>query len=200
MRRIGVFGGTFNPPHVAHYRLALEAVRECALDEVIIMPTFLPPHKQTELLLPGEVRMELCKLTFTDRCFSFSDYELNQGGKSYTVKTLRHLKALYPGDRLFLIIGSDMLLSFDRWFRWQEILSLCTLIVLSRESSVSTNALTAFAKDRLQLSEGGFYILQCPPQELSSTQIRAMLHNGEDVSSFLIDDALQLILEKGYYL
>ncbi len=199
MKRIGVFGGTFNPPHVAHHRLALEAVRQCALDEVIIMPTFLPPHKQSEMLLPGEARMDLCRLTFTENIFSFSDYELNKGGKSYTVETLRHLKTHYLDDRLFLIVGSDMLLSFDRWYCWQEILSLCTLIVLSRESSVSVEALTAFAKERLRLSDGDFYVLQSLPQELSSTLIRSMLHNGEDVSSCLSAGALRLISEKGYY-
>ena len=199
MRRIGIFGGTFNPPHVAHHRLALEAVRECALDEVIIMPTFLPPHKDADSLLPGEARLELCRCTFTEPCFSFSDYELNKGGRSYTVETLRHLKALYPDDLLFFIIGSDMLLSFDQWYCWNEILSMCSLIVLSRETSVSVEEMLAFAKDKRHLSETEIHVLHCLPQTLSSTAIRIMLRNGEDVSGLLTEDTLRLIREKGYY-
>lgn len=199
MRRIGVFGGTFNPPHTAHHRLALEAVRECALDEVFIMPTFLPPHKDADALLPGEDRMELCRRTFTEPCFSFSDYELSKGGRSYTVETLRYLKALYPDDSFYLIIGSDMLLSFDQWYCWQEILSLCSLIVLSRETSISEEELLTYAKERLQLSETDIHVLHCMPQTLSSTAIRTMLRNGEDVSGLLSEDALRLIREKGFY-
>lgn len=200
MKRIGMFGGTFNPPHNAHHRLALEAVRACALDEVIIMPTFMPPHKDSESLLSGDARMELCRRTFTESCFSFSDYELKKGGKSYTVETMRYLNSLYPDDKLFLIVGSDMLLSFDRWYCWREILSLSSLIVLSRDDSISVQSLTQYAKERLHLDESDVYILDCQPQILSSTAIRSMLQNGEDVSECLSDAALQLILEKGYYL
>lgn len=199
MSRIGLFGGTFNPPHNAHHRLALEATQACALDKVIIMPTYLPPHKSATELLSGRDRLELCRRTFTEDCFSFSDYELNKGGKSYTVETLRHLKAQLPEDEFFLIVGSDMLLSFDRWYCWQEILTLCSLIVLSREEDISRQDLMDYAENTLHLAPEEFHVLTCPPQTLSSTQIRTMLQNGEDVSPFLSESALRLIKEKGYY-
>ena len=199
MRRIGLFGGTFNPPHLAHRRLALEAVHACALDEVIIMPTFLPPHKEPSSLLSGDARMELCRCTFQESCFSFSDFELKKGGKSYTVETLRHLKTVYPSDRLFLIIGSDMLLTFDRWYCWKEILLLSTLIVLSREPSITEEMLCTYAHDALGLKDHEFHVLHCEPQTMSSTFIRTLLQNDEDASAFLTEDAHQLILEKGYY-
>ena len=199
MKRVGIFGGTFNPPHEAHHRLAMEAVRSCALDEVIVVPTFLPPHKQTKTLLPGEARLELCKFTFTEPIFSFSDFELNKGGKSYTVETLRHFKAERPDELLFLILGSDMLLSFDRWYCWQEILSLCSLIVLTREHDITNEKLASYAREVLHLRNNAYHILQSPAQELSSTEIRALLRQGADVSRFLAQRAYQRILEKGYY-
>ena len=199
MSRIGLFGGTFNPPHLAHLRLATLAAEQCSLDEIIIMPTFLPPHKQASQLLSGEERMELCKYTFTSSVFSFSDFELKKGGKSYTVETLRHLKGTNPGDTLFLIIGSDMLLSFDRWFCWQEILQLSRLIVLSREDEITQSELSAYAERVLHLNEEEYDVLNCAPQMLSSTEIREKLQRGEDVSSFLTPKAYQRILEKGYY-
>ena len=199
MKRVGLFGGTFNPPHLAHLRLATLAAEQCALDEIIIMPTFLPPHKQALQLLSGEERMELCRRTFTSSVFTFSDFELKKGGKSYTVETLRHLKETNPGDELFLIIGSDMLLSFDRWYCWQEILQLCRLIVLSREDEITQGELSAFAENVLQLDPNAYDVLNCAPQTLSSTMIREKLQRGEDVSSYLTPKAYQRIIEKGYY-
>lgn len=199
MSRIGLFGGTFNPPHLAHLRLATLAAEQYSLDEIIIMPTFLPPHKQASQLLSGEERMELCKCTFTSSVFSFSDFELKKGGKSYTVETLRHLKKSNPGDTLFLIVGSDMLLSFDRWYCWQEILQLSRLIVLSREDEITQSELSAYAERVLHLNRNEYDVLNCAPQTLSSTIIREKLQRGEDVSSFLTPKAYQRILEKGYY-
>jgi nicotinate-nucleotide adenylyltransferase len=200
MRRIGLFGGTFNPPHVGHLRLATVAADAAALDMVILMPANVPPHKQAPDLASGEDRLALCRATFRDPRFIVSDMELRRKGKSYTVDTLRALQDCYPADRLFLIIGSDMLLSFDRWFCWQEILSLCSLLVLSREPSITPAMLRAYAVDTLGLTEEDFRILETEPLELSSTAIRAAIAAGEDASAALTDAAYAYIREKGLYL
>ena len=200
MRRIGVFGGTFNPPHIGHLRLAEAALDQASLDMVLIMPANIPPHKAAPDLLVAADRLALCRRTFADPRFVISDLELRRTGKSYTVDTMRSLKAAYPDDQLFLIIGSDMLLSFDRWYLAREILSLCTLLVLSREDEISPQTLRDYANDTLLLTEGeGYRILELRPMELSSTFIREAIKNGCDVSEYLTDAADAYIKEKGLY-
>ncbi len=200
MSRIGVFGGTFNPPHLGHLRLAQAAKAQCALDTVLIMPANIPPHKQAHDLVASNERLALCRLTFSDDGFVVSDLELRRTGKSYTVDTMHALRDAFPGDELFLIIGSDMLLSFDRWYRWQEILSLCTLIVLSRDDDISPDTLRVYANETLGLTEGeSYHVLLLEPMELSSTMIRETIRQGGDASDYLTAQATAYIKEKGLY-
>ena len=201
MRRIGLFGGTFNPPHVGHLRLVQLAADTAALDMVLIMPASVPPHKEAPGLATGEDRLALCRKTFLDPRFVISDLELRRAGKSYTVETLRALRESFPDDALHLIIGSDMLLSFDCWFCYEEILQLCSLLVLSRDDDISPQMLREYAVNRLGLTEGeGFSILETEPLELSSTQIRETIAKGEDASDLLTPEAYGYIKEKGLYL
>lgn len=200
MKRIGLFGGTFNPPHIGHLRLARQAKQQARLDEIIIMPAYLPPHKDAPDLISGNERLTLCALTFADDGFTISDLELRRKGKSYTVDTLRALRRRYPSDELYLIIGSDMLLSFENWYCAQEILSLCTLLVLSRSSDISAATLREHAVHTLGLIEGeGFSILDTAPLELSSTEIRRAAAAGEDVSALLTEEAYEYMKAKGLY-
>ena len=202
MKRIGLFGGTFNPPHVGHLRLARLAADAAALDVVIIMPARVPPHKEAPGLAGGADRFALCQSTFSDDPrFIVSDLELQREGKSYTVETMRMLRDNYPDDKLFLIIGSDMLLSFDCWYQYEEILSLCTLLVLSREPAISPQMMRDYAVSTLGLTEGeGFHILETKPLSLSSTMVRKAIADGEDASAMLMPQTYAYIKEKGLYL
>lgn len=195
-----MFGGTFNPPHIGHLRLARAAKAQVQLDMVLIMPASIPPHKEAPDLVDSADRLALCRRTFTDPGFVISDLELHRTGKSYTVDTIRALKECYPDDQLFLIIGSDMLLSFDRWYQAAEILSLCSLLVLSREDDISPQVLRAYANETLGLTEGvGYHVLTLEPMVLSSTEIRNTLKTGGDASAFLTEQACAYIKEKGLY-
>ena len=109
--KIGVFGGTFNPPHEGHKKLALEFMSRLSLDLLLIVPTYIPPHKLSDFLADGADRLEMCRLTFLPlgEKVSVSDMELRRHGKSYTVDTLRELKERYPKDELLFLMGSDML-------------------------------------------------------------------------------------------
>ena len=187
--RIGIFGGTFNPVHIGHKRLAEEMKKRARLDKIIIMPTFTPPHKAGKELADGEHRLEMCRLMFTGECFSVSDLELKRQGKSYTVDTLTALKELYPDDELFLIIGSDMLLSFHRWYRYEDILSMAALCVASRLDEISFADLSRYASETLGLDSGREEIIlaDIEPFECSSTQIREGMKSGEDVRSLVSD-------------
>lgn len=195
MKRTGLFGGTFNPPHLAHLRLAKKAAEGAFLDRVIIMPAFVPPHKDAPQLLSPEVRLELCKRTFCDPLFEISDLEIKRSGKSYTIDTIEELKRAYPNDELFLIIGSDMLLSFEKWYRFEDILKAVSLCVMSREKEIEKDELDAYCRDVLRLPKCKYLILDCEPVELSSTEIRKRIEEGEDVENMLSKEALEYISE-----
>lgn len=199
MRRTGLFGGTFNPPHVAHLRLAEKAIEGARLDLVIIMPAFIPPHKAAPELLKSEDRLELCRRTFCGEKFEISDLELRRKGKSYTVQTLEELKELYPDDEFFLIIGSDMLLSFKKWFRYEDILKYASLCVMTREKAVSRKTLFEFCKNELKLSSEDFIILDSDAFELSSTEVRQKAKEGKNLSNMLTEKANEYIKEKSFY-
>lgn len=199
MRRTGLFGGTFNPPHVAHLRLAEKAIEGAGLDRVIIMPAFIPPHKAAPELLNSEERLELCRRTFCGEKFEISDLELRRKGKSYTVQTLEELKKLYPDDEFFLIIGSDMLLSFKKWFRYEDILKYASLCVMTREKAVSRKTLFEFCKNELKLSSKDFIILDSDAFELSSTEVRQKAKEGKNLSNMLTEKANEYIKEKSFY-
>lgn len=190
--KIGVFGGTFNPPHNGHVRLAKAAADELKLDKLLVIPSCIPPHKIAAKLADGQERLEMCRLAFgCDPRFEVSPMELERGSRSYTVETLRELKALYPDSELYFIVGSDMLESFDKWYLWQEILSLSVLCAASREEGYSPD-LSRFGKLAERIK-----IITLDPLEVSSTQIR---NSTGEVSSELLDPKVAAyIREHGLY-
>lgn len=180
--RIGIFGGTFNPPHLGHKNLAMQIKDIAKLDRIIIIPSYVPPHKQTTQLASGKHRVKMCELMFSEDIFNVSDIEICRGGKSYTIDTIATLKKEYPGDELFLIIGSDMLLSFHEWKQYKDIISLVTLCVASRSDEISKDVLSSYAIDTLALSEakGEIIIADIEPMEVSSTAVRELIKYGLD--------------------
>lgn len=180
--RIGIFGGTFNPPHKGHKKLALEIKEKADLDRIIIIPTFTPPHKEGKDLASGEHRIKMCEIMFTEDFFTVSDMEIKRQGKSFTYDTLLELKKTFPNDELFLIIGSDMLLSFHTWFRYDDILSMVTLCVATREDKVDYDELLAYSKNVLELGESEIIIADIEPYECSSTDVRKQLSLGLDAA------------------
>lgn len=180
--RIGIFGGTFNPPHKGHKKLALEMKNKADLDSILIIPTFTPPHKEGKDLASGEHRIRMCEMMFAEEFFTVSDMEINRQGKSFTYDTLLELKKKFPDDELFLIIGSDMLLSFHTWFRYEDILSMVTLCVATREDKVAYDELITYSEKVLRLTESEIIIADIEPYECSSTDVRNQLSLGRDAS------------------
>ena len=180
--RIGIFGGTFNPPHKGHKNLALEIKEKARLDRIYIIPTFTPPHKEGKELASGEHRIKMCEMMFTEDFFTVSDMEINRQGKSYTYDTLLELKKTNAEDELFLIIGSDMLLSFHTWFRYKDILSMVTLCVATREDKVDYKELLTYSQNTLGLAEDRIIIADIEPYECSSTDVRKQLSLGFDAA------------------
>lgn len=171
--KIGVFGGTFNPPHEGHKKLALEFMSRLSLDLLLIVPTYIPPHKLSDFLADGADRLEMCRLTFLPlgEKVSVSDMELRRHGKSYTVDTLRELKERYPKDELLFLMGSDMLLSFHKWRESDKILDFAVVCAAPRDSS-GVRELEEYVERHYPNRKGRFLIMDFSPIEISSTEVR----------------------------
>lgn len=193
MGNIGIYGGTFNPVHKGHAKLLKSVMKAVDFEKVIVLPDRIPPHKQADNLASGADRYNMCRLVFKDISrVEVSDWELKQCGKSYSVFTLRHFHDIYPDDKLFFIMGSDMLLSFHEWYCYKEILELASIICISRESKYTSDILTDYAQ-KLTENMGEVIILEEKPFEVSSSQIRAKLKNHEDCSCYLNENVVQYI-------
>ncbi len=131
--RIGILGGTFNPIHIGHLILAEEVKEKLKLDKIIIVPTYLPPHKNNTDIAPVRHRYQMIKLAIkANKNFEVSDIEMRRDGRSYTIDTIKELKKLYPQDELYFIIGSDLFNYLDEWKDLDQICQLVKFIVATR--------------------------------------------------------------------
>ena len=194
--RTGILGGTFDPPHKGHLYLGENFASALALDRVLVIPAAIPPHKADKKLTDDEDRLEMCRLAFDDPVFEVTDLELRRDGKSYTVDTLTMLKEKYPDDEFFLLIGSDMLLYFDKWYRWRDIQSMCTLCSFSRSDGEGYEVLQDYSETVLG---GGVVLLDQPPMEISSTEVRRRVRAGEDFGELLPWPVEEYIVDHGLY-
>ncbi|MBQ7543194.1 MAG: nicotinate (nicotinamide) nucleotide adenylyltransferase [Clostridia bacterium] len=184
---IGIFGGTFNPPHLGHLRLLRAFADRFSLSRVLVIPTFVPPHKLSPDLADAGMRLEMCRMLFDDHRFTVSDLEIARGGKSYTVETLETLRAQYPGEALYLLIGSDMLESFDTWYRADDIRRLCTVCAAVREKGKTLDP------------NGAVLLENFDPIEISSTAVREKVRLGEDAAPYVGEAVGAFIRGKGLY-
>ena len=199
--KIGIYGGTFSPPHNGHVNAARMFAAAESLDKLLIIPTFIPPHKTETSAVPAEERLEMCRLAFTDDNFDVSDIEVRRKGKSYTFDTLTELKEMYRSGDFYLLCGTDMLLSFEKWYRFADILSMCTVVCMRREGNAETGV--KLAEKIVELEEqcaADVRLIDAPPLEVSSTEIREKLSRGENVNDLLPTDVYRYIKEKGLYL
>ena len=189
MLKLGVFGGAFNPPHKGHTRLARDFADRLSLDKILVIPSYIPPHKSAVNLADGTDRLEMCRLAFGgDTRFVISPMEIDRGGKSYTYDTLLEIKGNNPEAKLFLIIGSDMYLNFSTWRRYKDILKICTLCTAAREKNVS---LAGIGTDAI--------ISSLPAYEISSTEIRETCSKGGNISEFTGEKVAEYINRRGLY-
>lgn len=198
MKKIGIYGGSFDPPHKGHLLLAENLRRVSGVDTVIIVPAAMSPFKSTSGA-SAEDRLEMCRRTFVGDEYEISDIELLRGGKSYTVDTVREIKDKYPQAELYLFMGDDMLLSFDRWYKFREISDMCTIVASCRTQELDKlNAMKSFIKDVLG-DDGGNKAIICEsvPIEISSTEIRRQL--SKSGSTYVTDDAYEYIRSRGLY-
>ena len=150
MTRIGIYGGTFSPPHNGHIAAAKAFMEQMWLDFLFVIPAAVPPHKEMECPVSAADRYRMTQLAFEGiEGVYVSDMEIKRGGKSYTVDTLRELAA--PDRRLFLLTGTDMMLTLDTWYRAEEIFKLCYPVYArrEREDPIIENRIAAKNKEYL---------------------------------------------------
>lgn len=182
--KIAIYGGAFNPVHSEHVNIAAAAKKMLGLDKIIVVPTFISPHKSGNMSARGKDRLEMCRLAFDGvDGVEVSDYELKRGGVSYSYVTCRHFKKLYPEDELYFIIGSDLLSGFHLWREPEEILKCVTLAVCAR---VDAGALSATEiKKFMSRFNKELVIFAYVGKAVSSTRVRALAALGEDISKYV---------------
>ena len=178
MKRIGIYGGTFNPPHLGHVRAAEYAVTALSLDKLLVIPSYLSPHKQLpEGSASPAQRLEMLKGCFTDPRILVSDTELCRGGTSYTFETVTQLKAQYPAEELVLLMGTDMFLSFLNWKNPDIIIKNASIGVFYRGERDEAAAVAA-RKAVMEEKGARVYLMENPVTEISSTDLRRMVVFG----------------------
>lgn len=198
MRKIAIYGGSFDPPHKGHKLLAENLAKSCGAERVLIIPTAMSPFKNFSGATSFQ-RYEMCTLAFSDSLFEVSDIEINRGGKSYTIDTVNAVKALYPESELYLFMGDDMFLSFNKWCKYEEILQKCTLVAACRTRNLEElDNMKSFARDVLNSREGKVIFCESVPVEISSTTIRQNVRNN--CFEYIDDDVAEYIKAKGLYL
>ena len=197
--RIGVYGGTFAPVHNGHLAAARAFIDQMQLDILYVIPAAIPPHKQIDSSDDPKHRYRMCELAFwNDEKVLVSDMEITRGGKSYTVDTLRALAA--PDRRLFLLMGTDMMLTLDTWRESEEIFKLCYPIYARRERDPILEA-RIVQKNKEYLEKYGKIArrLMCDAIELSSTEIRDLVAAGKPVSHLVPPVVEQYIVKHDLY-
>lgn len=193
--KIGVFGGTFNPPHKGHTLLLSEIESKVHFDKVIIVPSSIPPHKEVARNNPMH-RLEMTKLAFPGH--EISDMEIVRGGKSYTWETLTELKRTYPLDKLCFICGSDMFLTMDTWKNPKTIFSLARIITASRDKK-SYHKLIMRKIYYFFKFGASCMVVQLEPVIISSSEIRETEADGEDISKWVCPEVKAYIDQYNLY-
>lgn len=193
--KLALFGGTFDPIHTAHLRMAGMLADALSLDTVLFMPTFVPPHKAKGEIAPAEHRIKMCALaTAYDPRFQVSDLEIKRGGASFTVDTLRTLKTLYPKAELYLFVGADMFMTLGTWYCAEEILQTVTVCTVPRD-----DVSAAMLRKHGEALGGQWYVAEHAVGDISSTEIRARIANGQSLQGLVPDNVAAYIAQNRLY-
>lgn len=194
---IGVFGGTFNPVHMGHLVLAQDALERLELSQVLFIPSHISPHKSPAAVLPVRHRAAMLELAIQDDVrFAVCDVELQRGGVSYSVDTLREIRALYPGAAIHFIIGSDSLLELHLWKDVYELLGMCTVVAMARPGADPS----ALRPDRLKLDPPWperllANVVGAHAIDISSSDIRRRVAEGLSIR-YLVPASVEMYIQE----
>ncbi len=224
--RVGLFGGTFNPIHLGHLRAVWKVKEGFALDKIYLIPSAIPPHKESEGVAHAQDRIEMIRLAVSSypalmESVVVSDVELKRSGPSYTIDTVRHFKSILPEDtRLYLIIGIDAFLEIDTWKSYMDLFLLTPFIIMTRPCSgrnyTSAKKETIGDYLRSRISDGytfsslhscyvhdekePVFIFDVTPMDISSTKIRKLIKKGRTIKSLVPEKVEGFIKTRGLYL
>lgn len=221
MKRIGLFGGTFNPIHLGHLRAALEVKQGFNLDQIFLIPAAIPPHKVSGEVVNARDRIEMIKLAVSeDGDLAVSDVELKRSGASYTIDTVNHFKQTLPENtRIYLIMGLDAFLEIDTWKSYNQLLEQIPLIVITRPNSIAEhqdadrqaleNELKSrispnysFSKSKSCYEQNGkqpIHFFEVTALDISSTKIRELIKRGASINYLVPPRVAEFIVKKGLY-
>lgn len=178
--RIGIFGGSFNPPHVGHLIVSQYAIDILSLDLLYIVPTYIPPHKPNDLA-PFELRFEWCKITFDNPNVSISDYEKTRQGISYSLYTVLHFSQLHH-TKPYFITGEDSLSYIQNWHRYKDLLENCHFVVYPRYCN---KPYEEHAKNVLKELYDNVIFLQAPLIQISASDIRKRIKERKSIKGMV---------------
>ena len=222
LKRIGLFGGTFNPIHLGHIQVIREVKEGFALDKILLIPSALPPHKEPGGVADARDRMEMIRLAFENYPdFTISDVELKRSGPSYTIDTVRHFNSTLPEDTApYLILGLDAFLEIDTWKLYKDLFLLIPFIVMARTGAEHNDTvlrwktledyLKSKISDGYQVSASRscyvhaekqpVFVFNVTPVDISSTKIRRLIKKGRPIKSLVPEIVDDFIKTKGLYL
>ena len=207
MRKIGIFGGSFDPVHFGHLRPALEILEALSLDHMRFIPSGRPPHRDAPVADAAQRLAMLRAAIKEEPRFQVDERELRRDKPSYTYDTLVELRREHPQDRLVLILGLDAFLGFTRWHRWQDILELTHLVIAHRPgSSLETHGEIAMLVQQREVDDadalmaqpaGRLMFLPVTQLEISSSQVREAAARGGDIR-FLVPEPVRVLIQDSH--
>ena len=215
MERIGIFGGTFNPIHMGHLKVAETVQRSFHLHKILFIPSYIPPHKESSDIASASYRLKMVELALaTYPQFIPSSIEIKAKGKSYSILTLKRLKILYPQALIFFVLGIDAFLEIDTWKEYRKILAQCFFIIVSRpgyrledaksvleedyrERMVKVSEQERIREDMLQMYR--LFLLSMNSLDIASTEIREKIRKGESVRGLVPGAVERYIWERHLY-
>ena len=197
--KFGIFGGTFNPIHNGHINIALKIYDKFSLDKILFMPNKIPPHKNIKNVLDEKIRLDMINIAIKNYEFlDIEDYELKKDNISYTYESLEYLDRIYKGIELFFIIGSDSFLNFDKWQKIERIFRSSNIVVYLREEAHKDRIIKI--KERYEeFYKGKIYLFFDKIIDISSTEIREKIFNGDDISNLVPKCVYEYIISKELY-
>jgi nicotinate-nucleotide adenylyltransferase len=188
--KTGIFGGTFDPPHLGHLIAAQDACLQLALDRVLFVPAGQPPHKLDQEITPAAVRFEMLRAAIeADARFQVSQIELRRAGPSFTVDTLRELRREFPEDELFLLLGADQARELATWREPEQVARLARIILVSRTGIVTVPELQVLVAQSIEVTR----------IDVSATQIRDRVAGHQPIRYLVPFAVEQIIRDRGLY-
>jgi nicotinate-nucleotide adenylyltransferase len=211
--KIGILGGTFNPVHIAHLRIAEEVRERFELERVIFVPAATPPHKPLAGDLPFTIRHRMVSMAIAGNpSFTVSEIEGKRAGKSYSIDTIHAFRAEYPDDELFFVIGSDSFRDIGTWWKYADIFALCNIVVVERPDAVVLSICSSlpldilhefsyFDEEKRLVHRAGYsvYYVEGIPLNISSTAIRRLVRLERSIRYLVPEEVEHFIKEHGLY-